>query len=65
MVAAPLLIQDIKSKRWFTFNDERVLPMQESELQDACGANGVDLRSPCAYMLLYRKRGGSFSSSSA
>ena len=49
------LIKDTKSQRWFQFNDERVLPMSESELQDACGRDGANLRTACAYMLLYRR----------
>lgn len=49
------LIKDAKSQRWFQFNDERVQPMSESELHDACGRDGADLRAACAYMLLYRR----------
>ena len=51
-------IQDASARRWFQFNDERVLPMLESELQNAAGTNDVDdERRACAYMLLYRRKG--------
>ena len=55
--APTVCAQDSKSQRWFQFNDERVLPMDERELQDAFGGgDGADLRTACAYMLLYRRQ---------
>lgn len=55
-------LQDAKSQRWFIFNDERVLPMPDADadatLQNACGSsNHRDARRPCAYILLYRRKG--------
>ena len=51
-------MQDASARRWFQFNDERVVPMLESELQNAAGTSDLaDVRRACAYMLLYRRRG--------
>ena len=51
-------MQDASARRWFQFNDERVVPMLESELQNAAGTSDLaDVRRACAYMLLYRKKG--------
>ena len=50
--------QDATARRWFQFNDERVVPMLESELQSAAGtSNLANVRRACAYMLLYRRKG--------
>ena len=50
--------QDATARRWFQFNDERVVPMLESELQNAAGTSDLaDVRRACAYMLLYRRKG--------
>ena len=43
--------QDATARRWFQFNDERVVPMLESELQNAAGSSNLaDVRRACAYM---------------